>query len=579
MKLFTALFRALDESNKTNDKVAALVSYLDAAPPEDAAWAIQFLSGSRPKRPVNTTKLSMWARELSGLPEWLFSESYDAIGDLAETLAILVPTSKETAERVDRPLHVYVETYIVGLYGKEEGEQREAIEAVWRELDFGERFVFNKLITGAFRVGVSQELVVRAISQVTGHSTNVISHRMMGHTEPTAAFVRGLYSEASGDVDATQPYPFCLAHPLEQDPTTLGDRDEWCAEWKWDGLRAQVIRRRGKTSIWSRGEDLMTDRFPEIAEIAGRLPDGTVLDAECLAWRGGTPMKFLELQRRIGRKVLGKKILSEVPVALVVFDLLEFEGRDLREAPLSERRALLKTVVERLSPPALVEGEELRDAVARNTRPAGDLSLTWVEPHLLIAEPLPQATWEELAEKRAGSRELNVEGLMLKRWDSIYRVGRKRGDWWKWKIEPMTVDAVLIYAQRGNGKRASLYTDYTFAVWDESSGERKLVPFAKAYSGLTDAEIRRVDAFVRKNTLEKFGPVRSVTPHLVFELGFEGIALSSRHKSGIAVRFPRILRWREDKPIEGADTLDTIKEMIRAEENPATATVAEEGSD
>ena len=573
MKAFAALFRALDESNRTNDKVAALVAYFRAAPPEDAAWAIHFLSGNRPKRPINTTKLSLWARELSGLPEWLFSESYDAIGDLAETLAILVPLNKETADRIDRPLHVYVERYIVGLYGQEEEHQRAEIEAVWHELDAGERFVFNKLITGSFRVGVSQELVIRAMAQVTGHTTNIIAHRMMGHTEPTAAFVRGLYSEASGDVDATQPYPFCLAHPLEQDPANLGDRSEWCVEWKWDGLRAQVIRRRGKTSIWSRGEDLMTDRFPEIAEIADRLPDGTVLDAECLAWRGGTPMKFLELQRRIGRKVLGKKILADVPVALVVFDLLEFEGRDLREEPLSVRRELLNAMLERLAPPALVEGEEMADAVARQTQPQGDLSLRWIEPHLLIAEPLADETWEELATRRAASRELNTEGLMLKRWSSEYKVGRKRGDWWKWKIEPMTVDAVLIYAQRGSGKRASLYTDYTFAVWDETSGERKLVPFAKAYSGLTDAEIRRVDNFVRKHTTEKFGPVRSVTPQLVFELAFEGISLSTRHKSGIAVRFPRILKWREDKPIEGADTLDTIIEMIRAEENPSTSSV------
>ncbi len=574
MRAFARLFRALDESNRTLDKVAALVRYLEAAPPGDAAWAIHFLAGNRPKRPVNTTKLALWANELAGLPEWLFQESYDAVGDLAETLAILIPPSPERQGAPERPLREVVERYVLGAAGVPEDEAKALILQAWREMDALERFVFNKLITGSFRVGVSTELVVRAVAQVGGLAPNVVAHRMMGTSAPTPEFVASLYSTEVGDADATKPYPFMLAHPLDAPPETLGPVEDWCAEWKWDGLRAQVLHRRGEISIWSRGEDLMTERFPEVAAIARRLPEGTVIDGEILAWRsdpatGGRPMKFAELQKRIGRKTLGKKILADVPAALVAFDLLEDGGEDLRGMPLSERRRRLERVAGELTAPV--------DESAVDVAPDPALSLRLVAPGFLVALPLTAEGWEALAAARAGSRGLNVEGLMLKRWDAEYGVGRRKGGWWKWKIEPMTVDAVLVYAQRGSGKRASLYTDYTFAVWDGGEGERRLVPFAKAYSGLTDAEIRRLDGFIRRNTVDKFGPVRSVTPTLVFELAFEGIALSPRHKSGVAVRFPRILRQREDKGPEAADTLESIRAMIRAEENPATATVRESG--
>ncbi|MES4792330.1 MAG: ATP-dependent DNA ligase [Chloroflexota bacterium] len=551
MKAFANLYRDLDESNRTNDKVAALAAYLRVAAPADAAWAIHFLIGKRPKRPVNTTKLTEWARDTSGLSSWLFQESYDAVGDLAETLAVLVPPADLIAP--DRPLAAVVETYILGLTGQPEEVQREAIVALWREQSTLERFVFNKLITGAFRVGVSQELVVRAIAEVSGRTKNVIAHRIMGNTVPSAGWVDGLYAEVApeSDADASQPFPFCLAHPLESGPQTLGDREGWCAEWKWDGLRAQVIRRGETVAVWSRGEELMTTRFPEIADLARRLPEGTVLDGELLGWSEGRPLRFAELQRRIGRKVLGKKILEEVPVALIAFDLLECAGDDLRDLPLRERRTRLAALF-------VPEGEG-------SARPDPALGLTPVDRHLLLANSL-SGTWEELAAQRAVAREFGTEGLMLKGWETPYETGRRRGVWWKWKIEPMTVDAVMIYAQRGSGKRASLYSDYTFAVWDGSpEAGGTLVPFAKAYSGLTDAELARVDHWVRRNTQETFGPVRSVTPTLVMELGFEGIALSSRHKSGIAVRFPRILRWREDKTPADADTLETVKALIRAE--------------
>ncbi|HVL37904.1 MAG TPA: ATP-dependent DNA ligase [Fimbriimonadaceae bacterium] len=533
MRRFAALYAALDETNKTGGKVAALVEYFTSAPPADAAWALLFLIGRRPRRPVNTTKLWNWAHDVSGLPAWLFAECYDAVGDLAETIAAVVdfPDAGTSAE-ADKGLAHWVEHRLLALAQMEEEDQRIEVIQAWRDLDRQGRFVFTKMITGEMRIGVSQDLVLRALAQVSGLPTATIAHRLMGHWSPTAEFFQSVLSPDSSDADVSRPYPFCLAHPLEGDPEKLGEPSEWLAEWKWDGIRAQLVRRQGKTFVWSRGEELVSERFPETAMIGECVPDGTVIDGEIMAWRGDHPLPFAELQKRIGRKIVGKKLLVDVPVVLVAYDLLEWDGQDVRSHPLASRREALER---------LVNG-------------AADSAIR-------LSAQVPFDSWQELAERRAESRALNVEGLMLKRLDSPYLVGRKKGYWWKWKIEPYSIDCVLIYAQRGNGKRASLYTDYTFGVWDEG----RLVPFAKAYSGLTDEEIRRVDAWVRRNTLEKFGPVRTVKPELVFELAFEGIQLSSRHKSGIAVRFPRMARWRHDKKPEDADSLESVKALLRVE--------------
>lgn len=527
MRAFTALYTAIDETTRTNEKVRAMVDYFRSAPAEDAAWALFFLSGRKLRQPFPVRRMAEWATELAGIPPWLFSESYDAVGDIAETVALLLP--ERTAGGEERPLHWWVEERLLPLRTADEAAQRTTLTGAWAALDSRERFVLNKLITGAMRVGVSQLLITRALSQVSGIEVAVVAHRLMGDWEPTPDFYRQLVAPESAGVAAGLPYPFHLAYPLEAAPETLGDPGEWQVEWKWDGIRAQLIRRAGLTYIWSRGEELISERFPDLVELGDRLPDGTVLDGEILPWRDGAVLPFAQLQRRIGRKTLTRAILSEVPASLLAYDLLECDGQDLRPSPLARRRERLEEVIRaadhqrlRLSP--IVEG----------------------------------ASWEELASVREESRARRAEGFMIKRLTSPYRAGRQRGDWWKWKIDPYTVDAVLIHAQRGSGKRASLYTDYTFGVW--SGGE--LVPFAKAYSGLTDAEIRQVDAFVRAHTVERFGPVRTVSPHLVFELGFEGIQRSSRHKSGLAVRFPRILRWRRDKPIDEADGLETIQALI-----------------
>ncbi len=526
MKRFTELFVQLDSTTKTNEKVAAMVAYFEEAAPANAAWAVFFLSGRRFKRLLSSGLLRTWAAELAGIPEWLLVESYGAVGDSAETAALLAPSATRQS---DLPLQQWIEHRILALMDMDDDEKREAVSQWWSEVDEQERFVLNKLLTGGLRVGVSQRLMTRALSRYSGIEEPVIAHRLMGTWEATPAFFEQLIAEDQGDADASRPYPYYLAYALEGDVSELGAPDEWLAEWKWDGIRAQLIRRQGRTFLWSRGEELVTDRYPEVAAAAASLPDGTVLDGELLPWKGGRVMPFAQLQRRIGRKKVGKKLRADVPVIFLAFDVLELDVVDIRSRPQTQRRGALRTLIEQ----------------------AG-------EDHLLLSEAVAFDSWDELAERMEESRDRRVEGVMLKRRESVYRVGRKRGDWWKWKVDPYTVDCVMIYAQRGSGRRASLYTDYTFAVWHEG----ELVPFAKAYSGLTDEEIRQVDRFVRQNTRERFGPVRSVKPELVFELAFENIQRSTRHKSGVAVRFPRIVKWRQDLNPSEADDLDTIKSWI-----------------
>jgi DNA ligase-1 len=461
------------------------------------------------------------------------------VGDLAETIALVLPPPEHES---DVGLAVWMQERIGPLRGADPAAIREKLLAYFNELTARERFLLIKLIGGGFRVGVSKLLVTRALSSVAAVDSKLIAQRLMGWTDgtvaPTAAGFLRLIAEQSDDehkLRGGQPFPFFLAHQLQGDPAALGDLADWQVEWKYDGIRAQLVRRSSESYVWSRGEDLITERFPEIAAI--QVPERTVIDGEVLVWREG-PAPFADLQKRIGRKTLSAKLLAELPAVLLAYDLLELDGVDLRSLPQHERRALLETLV--------------RDAA---------------QPALQISPLVEAGSWEALATTRIESRARGVEGMMLKARKAQYGVGRTKdvGTWWKWKVDPYSIDAVLIYAQAGHGRRASLYTDYTFAVWDlDEAGERKLVPFAKAYSGLTDAEIAKVDSAIRKTTIEKFGPVRSVKPTMVFEIGFEGIALSTRHKAGIAVRFPRILRQRLDKTVDDADTLDTLKGLLAA---------------
>jgi DNA ligase-1 len=530
MREFAALYRALDATTSTRARRAALAAYFGRAQPADAAWAAYFLCGGRPRQAVPVKVLRAIAAERAQVPAWLFEESYQAVGDLAETIALLLPPPALAAAAV--PLHEWVEQRLLRLRGMAPEAVAPLLNAWWDALDVHERFVWNKLITGGFRVGVSRQLVVQGVAEASGLPSQVIAERLAGDWKPDAAAWMRLIERDEGTVPPGRPYPFFLAHALPGAAEDLGARERWAAEWKWDGIRAQGVRRSGETFLWSRGEDLVTPRFPEVADAVAALPDGCVLDGELVAWRDGRVAPFALLQQRIGRTKLSAAVLARAPVAYIAYDLLEHEGVDLRTRPFSERRARLETLV------------------------AG------VGEGVVRLSPLVEAaTWQDLATLRQDARARGVEGLMLKRRDSAYGIGRTRsspdGEWWKWKIDPLSIDAVLVYAQRGHGRRASLYTDYTFALWHAGS----LVPFAKAYSGLTDAEIARVDAHIRQHTVEKFGPVRSVVPGLVCEIGFEGIAPSPRHKSGIAVRFPRILRLREDKRIEDADTLEQLRAL------------------
>jgi len=525
MQIFAELIHRLDQSTKTGDKLEALAWFFKHASTKDSVWVIAIFSHRRPKRQVSTKQLRTWCQEKAGIPDWLFEESYQAVGDLAETIALLLPSATGTHSQ---SLTEWID-WLQDMGKDEEEVKKTKITAAWDQFTSLERFVFNKLITGGFRIGVSQNLLIQALASHSGLSQAQVAHRLMGNWNPEIVSLEELLHSDDLGEDQSKPYPFFLAHPIEASFLDHFSISEWLAEWKWDGIRGQLIHRGQESFIWSRGEELVNEKFPEILEFLDQVPDGTVLDGEILAFKEDSPLPFSILQTRITRKTLSKKILADAPVSFIAFDLLEWEGKDLRNEPLSHRKALLEELVKSVN-----------------------------HPRFKLSETLAFNSWEELTQVRENARELQTEGLMLKKKDSVYETGRKRGAWWKWKIDPMHIDGVLIYAQKGHGRRADLFTDYTFGLWD---GE-VLVSFAKAYSGLTDKEIREVDAYVKKNTKEKFGPVRTVTPGLVFEIAFEGIQASPRHKSGVALRFPRIARWRKDKTIEQANQLADLKALL-----------------
>jgi len=527
MELFAELFRAIDQTTKTTLKVDALASYFQEAAPEDKIWTVALLSHRRPKRTIKTTFLRAWAAEAADIPLWLFEESYHIVGDLAETIALVLPPGSSHEEA---PLHDWIER-IMALRKADESEKKNFVLGAWQRLDRTERLVFNKIITGGFRIGVSQKLMTRALSKATEIEEQVLAHRLMGNWDPKKTSFDELILNPDPDENLSRPYPFYLAYALEDKPEDLGPPEDWAAEWKWDGIRAQWIQREGEVFIWSRGEELVTDKYPELNAVTPG--DDVVLDGELLAFDEGQPLSFNALQRRIGRKRVTAKLRREVPVILRVYDLLEWKGQDWRKQPYQKRREKLEEWL----------GQQAPDSP------------------FMLSESVPFSKWADLSEQRDAARSIGSEGLMLKQWGSPYKSGRKKGDWWKWKVDPFTIDAVLIYAQQGHGRRSNLFTDYTFAVWNDDRSE--LVTVTKAYSGLTDAEFREITQYVRKNTIERFGPVRSVTPKLVFEIAFEGIAASKRHKSGLALRFPRMKRWRRDKPAEEANTLSDMFTLLR----------------
>ncbi len=525
MKYFAELINTVESSNKTTAKVDAIVHYLEIADDEDKLWFLALFTGKRPKRPVNSNFLKEWAYELTGLPEWLFMESYSAVGDLGETLSLILPAPTEI---IEKSLHQWMEE-LLELKTKTDEEKKEYVLESWNGLDYTERFIFNKLIGGSFRIGVSKKILINALAKYSGRETSQLMHSIMGKWEVSDSDFAELISGDNINPDNSKPYPFCLAYPLEKLPEELGDVQEWQAEYKWDGIRGQFIKRNDEVFIWSRGEELVNAQFPELVDALSKMEGDFVLDGEILAVLDDQVLNFSVLQQRLNRKTISAKMMREIPIQTFVYDILELDGNDLRDTELKERRVFLENLI------------------ANHT--VDNIKI----PPIVIAKD-----WEELAVARENSRDNNSEGLMLKQKSSKYHSGRKKGDWWKWKVDPLTIDAVLIYAQKGSGRRSGFYTDYTFAVKQED----KLVTIAKAYSGLTDKEIMEVSKFVTKNSLEKFGPVRTVKAELVFEIAFEGIGFSKRHKSGVALRFPRIVRWRRDKNVDEIDDIEEVKKLI-----------------
>ncbi len=528
---FAELVQILGSSTKTSDKLDALSSFFSTADDKDKLWVIAIFSGRRPRRTIKTSMMVKWCMDITGIPEWLFAECYHTVGDLAETIALLIP-DREGKEEESASLHHYL-VQLQSLSQKDEAAQESLVRNSWLNMSKEERFVFNKLITGNFRIGVSQQMMVNALAKALGQEASGIAHRISGQWDPFEITFEALLGGDPDQKDLSKPYPFYLAYALDSEPGEIGQPHEWQAEWKWDGIRGQIIQRENRLFVWSRGEELMTEKFPEFAVLKDIMPAGTVVDGEILcidqhetSWKA---LPFALLQTRIGRKNVTRKHLKESPVGFIAYDLLELGGIDYRDRPLCERREKLEAMIQQIN-----------------------------HPVIHCSPVLAFDSWAMLSETRETAREHGSEGLMLKRRSSVYQTGRKRGDWYKWKIDPLTIDGVMIYAQKGHGRRSNLFTDYTFAVRDGD----KLVSFAKAYSGLTDKEFAEVDSFVKRNAVEKFGPVRTVKPELVFEIAFEGIAASSRHKSGVALRFPRINRWRKDKPVSEINTLDDLKQML-----------------
>ncbi len=542
MKKFAELIQVLGTTTKTNQKLGAIEMYFEFAGDKDKVWVIALFTGRRPRRSVKSSLLREWCMEITGIQPWLFEESYHTVGDLAETIALLLPGSKNE-NNSDLTLSYFLDA-LMQLEKQDDAVKKDFVTGSWMKMNANERFVFNKLITGGWRIGISQKMIVNALARITRLPASVIAHRISGNWDPSAISFDELLSSEHADSDFSKPYPFYLAYALEEEVQSLGEPVAWQAEWKWDGIRGQIIKRNDELFVWSRGEELMTEKFPEYKILETVLPNGIAIDGEIICiqpvpdelWKNATPLltsflplPFSLLQTRIGRKNISKKELTAAPVGFIAYDLLEYDGKDIRELPLAERREKLQQLIQSLN-----------------------LSFIHLSPVIDLNN------WADLASIRERSRDIGSEGIMLKRKDSVYQVGRKRGDWWKWKIDPLTIDAVMIYAQKGHGRRSNLYTDYTFAVKDGD----QLVSFAKAYSGLTDKEFAQVDAFVKRNSIEKFGPVRTVKPELVFEIAFEGIAASNRHKSGVALRFPRISRWRKDKKPDEINTLEDLKKIL-----------------
>ena len=555
---FGNLINNLEQCNSTKKKINLISVFIKDIDPRDGSWILLLLMSTRQKRVITGRRLKDILQASFRMPSWLIDDCFAQVGDSAETISLLWPQLKseltdaniECSEvynklfnepKESKPLHWWMETLLPAIKDATETTQNRLILKLWSDIADQDHYLTNKLITGGFRNGVSKGLVVKSIAQAYELDESTVLERLMKPIEINNIWFQELTHPVS--INRTDrgaiPYPFYLASPVEIEKIKETPPADWRLEYKWDGIRGQLIKRDTGAYLWSRGEELVNHVFPEIIEMAENLPDGTVLDGEILCWQKDVrkPMAFASLQRRLGRKTVNKKLLKECPTVFLAYDILEHKSIDIRAYNLRDRLKLLESV-----------------------------QLNYNHPCLVIDNEKEFAEWEELIQLRDRARLEGAEGLMIKKISSHYLSGRKRGYWWKYKHDPMTLDAVLIYAQAGTGKRANLFTDYTFALWDDSnkySKDRKLVTFAKAYSGLNNSELMELDKWIRTHTIERYGPTRVVEQKQIFEIAFEGVMESKRHKCGLAVRFPRIHRWRIDKPVMEADCIEQAQALLK----------------
>jgi len=518
MRLFGQLLQACLQEPKTLQKISLLSDYFNEESPENMPMALHFLMGENMGRFCSGRQLREWAAQLLGLPDWLVDESYEALGDNSETISLLFPNKpsslahdlKAVCERIQQ------------LKSEPIDVKKDWIIDVWSKSSRDDIYTFNKLLGGGIRIGASKKNVLKALSRTVHLDVDILEQRLLGTWEPTKIAYDALVNPDDIAGKGTCPYPFFLASPIQDVDATLMPFSDWQIEPKWDGIRAQLVHRQEGTQLWSRGNDLISDQFPDILDSASELPYG-VYDGEVLAWGADGPQPFADLQKRLNRKKVTRQLLASIPCIMMLYDCLEFEGVDVREQALHERC------------------KKIRD----------------LRPPFYTSNPLTLNGVSALNDYVKNARNNRVEGVIIKRLSSAYKSGRVRGDWWKLKVDPLLLDVVIMYAQKGKGIRSGLFTDYTFGVWDNN----QLVPIGKAYSGLTNDEIKQVHQILNNHLTDRFGPVRGVSPCVVLEVAFDSIQESPRHKSGLALRFPRINRLRLDKPVEEANSLEDARAL------------------
>ncbi len=591
---FTRLFNELDETNHTVEQLAALERYFKAAPAADAAWALHLLIGAKAPRALKNSQLREWISTVADLPTWLVDESCETVGDIAETLALLLPDPPTVPAGGSLALHRLITERLLPLAGLGPEARRDLVVTTWRELDGAQRFIWNKLITGSFRIGVSRTQVARALGKTAGVSASVMAHRLLGFQEPTEAAFRALLAAESAN-ENFGPYPFQTANAIKSaepagDPTIesldlfprlvgapgtgptitrpeeLGSASDWQAEWLLDGLRVQVMRRGDAVLIWSQDEELLNPEFPEIAEAAQLLPDGTVLDGDLVVWPASDvcPGTRADIQQRLSHATPGAGLQRKLPVVFIAQDIIEAAEIDQRGRPLLARRRQLAEV---LAPAADRHRETQATRPASGSTDGSQMDLFGSPPaaaahhapfRFRAASLVSFGSWEQLASLRREARDHGAAGLILKRTESCYGASVETSAWWIWPIEPLRINAVLIAALPGHGNSPRAFSDYTFAVWCDD----ELVPFAKTGTGLTEIGFRAMDDFIRAHITGKFGPVRSVKAELVFELEFDSVQTSTRHKSGLVVRSARIHRRRPELSAAEADTLEALRLLV-----------------